>query len=271
MITPIIIDTASIVENFSSITKEQIDDMLDSIAKNLAAGFAAKLEQNASQTLHQTKRRYINAIKLVDSGKLEGTVLLDYSKDKVVQMLEEGADAFDMKEYFLKSAKVKMGKKGGKYLTIPFRWATPNAKAESDVFSGKMPNAIYQVAKNKPVTIPVSGGGTRSAGISLKEIPEQFQIKKVRPVIKDNDGKKLFDAYQHQSSIYQGIVKQQDSATKQNTYHSFRRVSDKSDKDSWIHPGIERYNLIQKTLGDFNVEAEIGQQLTNGLQNLGLI
>lgn len=271
MILPIIVDISSIVENYSSVTEDQINTMLDGIAKGLAANFARKLEENAANTLKQTKRRYINAVKLVDSGKLEGTVVLDYSKDPLVKMLEEGASSFDMKASFLNSPKVKIGKKGGKYLTIPFRWATPDAIGESDAFVGHMPDEVYEIAKEKETIIPVSGGGTRSAGISINELPAQFQIKKVRPIIKDSKGKKMFDAYQHKNSIYEGITKQNDSVTGQNTYHSFRRVSEKSDKDSWIHPGIERYNLIQKTLDGFDTESEIGNQLTNGLQNLGLI
>lgn len=271
MITPIIIDTSSLLDQFTSLDGGQINNMLDNIAKGIAANYAQKLEQMAAQELHQTRNIYISNIKLIDSGKLEGTVMLDYSKNKLVQMIEEGAEAFDMKEGFLNSPKVKIGKKGGKYLTIPFRWGTPGIVGDADVFVGSMPVEIYNVVKNKPSNIPTSGGGSRTAGIALKEIPAQFQLKKVRPAIVDNQGNKEWDAYEHKHSIYEGISQQNDSATGQNTYQSFRRVSDKSDDDAWIHPGIKRYNLMQRTLTEFNTENELSLQIDSELNKLGLI
>lgn len=271
MIPVIIIDTQDIMSQYTSLTKEDVDNMLNNIAKGLAASFAQHLEERATQELHQTRKRYLQNIRVVDSGKLEGTVLLDYSKDPLVKMIEEGADAFDMKTAMLASAKVKIGKKGGKYLTIPFRWANPNAVADEDVFVGRMPNAVYNVVKSKPTDIPVSGGGSRSSGLALKDVPEQFQIKKVRKAIVDEQGNERFKEYQHKNSVYEGIVKQKDSVTSQNTYHSFRRVSENSEDEAWIHPGIEKYNLIQKTLSNFRVEDELGAQLDEQLNRLGLI
>ena len=35
---------------------------------------------------------------------------------------------------------------------------------------------------------------------------------------------------------------------------TFRRVSDNSDPNSWIHSGIVAHDLLQKTLSSFNVE-----------------
>lgn len=271
MTTPIIVDTSSLMEQFGSLTPEAINAMLDNVAKGLAAAYANQLELEASQSLHQTRRRYINAIKLVDSGKCEGTVMLDYSKDKLIQMLEEGSGPFDMKPYFLGSPKAKIGKNGGRYLTIPFRWGTPGIVGEADVFSGIMPKPVYDAVKSKPTTIPVSGGGTRSAGISLKEIPQQFQIKQARPAIIDQAGNTAWAAYQHKSPTFQDISKYNDPSTGQNTYRSFRRVSDKSDPDAFINPGIKAYNLMQKALGAFDVGTELGNQLDNELGKLGFL
>lgn len=268
---PIVIDTQSMLDQFTGLDHDTLNQMLDNIAKGLAVAYAYKLEMLAQQELHQTKRRYINSIRLIDSGRMEGTVLLDYSKDKLVQMIEEGADAFDMKPYFLSSPKVKTGKNGGKYLTIPFRIATPDAVGEADVFAAIMPKEVYNVVKNKPTDIPTSGGGSRSAGLKLSEIPAQFAIKKIRPVINDNNGNELFKAYQHKNSIFEGMVKQNDSVTGQNTYRSFRRVSEKSDPMAFIHPGIAKYNLMSKALGQMDMGTELGNQIDSQLGKLGLL
>jgi hypothetical protein len=269
MLIPIFIDTSAIAEQFSGIDQEQIEAVCDNIAKGLAARYAIILTEEANKSLHQTRGRYTKAITVIDTGKLEGTVMLDYSKDPMVKMIEEGIAAFDMKEKMLASAKVKIGKNGGRYLTIPFRMATPGAVADSDAFTSTMPQEVYDVVKNKPTNI-ATGSGTRSAGLMVKELPSQYQTPKVRTEIKDSDGKVLFKAYQNQSSIYAGLIKTNDAATGQNTYNTFRRVSSNSDPLAFIHPGIERHNLIGKALVNFNVEREIEIQLGNELIKLGL-
>lgn len=286
MIVPIYIETADIVSQFEGITSNQIDNMLDNIAKGMAAAYARQLEQEANNALHQTRKRYVQNIKLVDTGRLEGTVMLDYSKDKLIPMIEEGADPFDIKAGFFGSSKVKYTKDGRKMLTIPFRWSTPGAVGESDVFSGKMPSGIYRVIKEKETDIPVSGGGTRSKGLTIGEIPEKYQLPGTRSAIyTDVDpmaavyGKPTFEEYKHRSSLYQGMVKQNDPVTGQNTYHSFRRVSEEgenaegekvgSDPDSWIHPGIPMHNLIQVALNNFNQEEELTNGINIELSKLG--
>lgn len=269
MIVPIFIDTSSIAEAFP-LDKEAIDKICDNIAKTLAVRYAQKLELEATHSLHQTKKRYIQAINVVDTGKLEGTVILDYSKDPLVKMIEEGAAAFDMKKKMLESSKAKTNKAGGKYITVPFRFGTPDAVGESDVFSNIMPDAVYEVAKAEVTNIP-SVGGSKSSGLTVDKLPVQFQKPATRKEIKDSEGKVLFNAYTHKSSIYQGITKNQDGATGQNTYNSFRRISENSDSDSWIHKGIEQYNLVSKALQNFNQETEVQMAMNREFQNLGLM
>lgn len=269
MTIPIIIDTGAIAAQFNGIGQEQIDNMCNNIAKSMAASFAGRLEEEANLVLHQTRRRYVNAISLVDEGRLSGTVLLDFSKDPVVGMIEQGASAFDQKESMLRSSKVKIGNRGGKYITIPFRFSTPDAVADSDVFSSKLPEEVYEVLKNKETNI-ATGSGTRSEGLKTKELPVQFQSPKVRAEIKDSAGKKLFDAYTHKTSIYTGAIKTKDGVTGQNSYNSFRRISENSDKNAWIHPGIEKHNLVGKALTNFNQERELSVLLSNALSQLGL-
>lgn len=269
MIIPIEIDGRAIQEQFS-LSKEQVELMCDNIAKTLAARYAQQLQQEAHNALHQTRKRYIQNIRVVDTGRMEGTVLLDYSKDKLIQMIEEGASPFDIKKGLLNSPKAKIGRKGGKYITVPFRWGTPDIVGDSDVFSGKLPQEVYDVVRKKTSNISVSGGGVRSAGLGVKEIPEPFNTSLTRATIKDSAGKILFKEYQHKTSLYAGVHKKTDSVTGQNTYHSFRRVSERgSDKDAFIHPGIERYNLIQKALSNFNQQQELSIALDSQLVKLG--
>lgn len=256
MLIPIEIDSSDITSQFD-ITGEQIQSMFDNIAKSLAMVYYSKLEQEASNELHSTRQRYLQNIKLVDTGKLEGTVLLDYSKDKLIQMLEEGASPFDLKLHLLNSAKVKFTKNGKKFITVPLRWTT--GIEQGNISSSKMPDEIYKEARKLDI----------KESLKLDNIPSQFQTKKTRPEIKDSAGKILFDAYTHKSPIYEGITKMQDNVTGQNTYMSFRRVSELSNKNAFIHPGLVARKLMGKALEKMNLEDELGVQIDNELKKLG--
>jgi hypothetical protein len=271
MILPIVIDTQDLMTQFTSLDAASVNRMLDNIAKGLAASFAQKLEKNAEKELHKTRQRYIHNIKVIDSGKLEGTVMLDYSKDKLVKMIEEGAAPFDMKQYFLASPKAKIGKKGGKYLTIPYRQGVPTTIGESDNFAFIMTKEVYAIVKKKPLEIQTPGYGMRSAGLSLKELPQHLQVRQKRAPIQDSAGNMLFKEYQHKNAINQGIAKYVDAATGQSSYRSFRRVSENSDEEAWIHPGIEKYNLVQKTLQQFDTTNTMSNLLDDELNKLGLL
>lgn len=266
MIVPIEIDSQDILSQYS-LSKEEIEGMFDNIAKSLGTVYASKLENEAINGLNSTRRRYIQNIRIIDSGKLESTVMLDYSKDPLVRMIEEGQSAFDMKVYFLRSSKVKVSKSGKRYLTIPFRFSTSGAVGESEVFSGKMPSEVYDIVRKKEV-----GVNGKSQGITkneLSNLPSKFQVVSKRQEVKDSEGKMLFKEYEHKSSIYQGIQKQVDKVTGQSSYHSFRRVSELSDEDSFIHTGIQARHFMQRAKENMNIPEEVGVQIDNELAKLG--
>lgn len=275
MVVPVIIDTSSLVEAYSSITPEQVDRVCDNIAKTLAARYASTLENEANAALHQTRKIYVQNIHVVDTGKMEGTVILDYSKNPLVRMIEEGMGAWDMKDKMLNSQKAKVSKNGGRYITIPFRIGTPGIVGDSDVFSSVMPADVYEVAKEL-----VAPKGGVSNPLLVGDLPAKYQTPATRPAIKDSAGKVLFKAYQHKTSIYAGITKNNDATTGQNTYNSFRRISEEitspegerigSDPDSWINKGIERHDLVQKALSNFNTDTEVTTALSSQLSQLGL-
>ncbi len=256
---PIEINGDDIVSQFD-ISETQLNSMFDNIAKSLAMIYVANLENEAASELHSTKRRYIQNIRVIDSGRLESTVMLDYSKDKLVQMIEEGASSFDMKEKLLASPKAKTGKDGKRYITVPLRWAATDSVGESELFSGKMPQEIYDIVRKKEV----------KKGISVSELPEKYRVNGTRPAISDSAGTVLFKEYQHKSSIYQGITKQKDTTTGQSTYFSFRRVSENSDDNAFIHPGIQGRGLMGKALSNLNIPQETSLLIDNELAKLGL-
>jgi len=260
---PILIEPSSLPFDIAG-NSDMVEKVLDSVVKDITASFAREWEHQAQQILHQTRSRYINNLNVIDTGRLTGAVMLDYSKDPVVRMIEEGASAFDLKDGFAKSDKKKLKADGGWYLTIPFRHATPGTVAESTVFSNKMPKDVYEVAKSKPVNIDIPGGGKRSTGLKIGEIPAEYKTP-VTNIGNDIPESKAF------KSIYEGIVKIQDPKTAQNMYMSFRRVSDNSLDDSWNHPGIDEYNIAGKAMNQFeqNIEVELNHAMNKILDTLG--
>jgi len=248
---PIHVDLSEIESEFS-FSDEQSVQFIQSLVSSIAAQFADKLQQQAQQQLHSTRNRYLRAIQTFSEGPGKASVVLSLN-DKLVRMIEEGKGPFDMKIGMLASPKAKTTKDGTRYLTIPFRWSTPGAVGESEVFSFKMPEEIHKIVKKKEFVIPVVGGGIKSAGLTVQEIPDQYRAQTSRQPIMSSTGKTLFDAYAHKSNIYAGLSKYQDETTGQNTYKSFRRVSENSDADAFIHPGIKEYNLFQRALDDMDI------------------
>jgi len=266
---PIHIDLKELEQEFS-FTDEQSKQFVQSVVSNIAAMFANNLQSQAQQQLRSSRNRYLRSIQTFSDQPGHAAVVLSMA-DPLVAMIEEGANPFDMKIGFLASPKAKISKKGSVYLTIPFRWATPNAIGESEVFAFKLPEEIHQIVKKKSFTIPVVGGGIKSAGLTVQEIPEMYRVQTGRQTIKNSTGATLFEAYQHRSNIYAGISKYQDDVTGQNTYKSFRRVSENSDPDAFIHPGIKKYNLFQEALNNMEINMENNLEVTvdNVLSQLG--
>jgi hypothetical protein len=270
----LMIDTESLVSQFD-ISRSQIEALINYVVDSITASYAERLEYQAKQHLHSTRKIYISNIKVFNDGRFKGVVLLDYTKAPLVRMLEEGAQPFDEKLGFSRSDKRHLKKDGsGWYLTIPWREANPNAVAEDTVFNGgAMPKEVYDIISNKPADVPTSTGGMRSDAILLKELPSKYQLTKTRAQVKNEITNQTFEAYKNKTSIYEGISKIEDQVTGQNIYMSFRRVSDKSDPNSWIFTGIQAFNLMDKAMDDLqgDMQQELSVATDNALKSLGII
>lgn len=223
---------------------------MDFAIKELTVSFKQNWENEAATTLKSSRNEYIQNLNIVDEGKGKGAVVLTGWLPNAV---EDGVSEFDIKEGLLNGPNAKMSKSGSMYNTVPFKIGTPGAEPEN--FSTIMPKEVYDIAKKKPVGKP----------IVKEELPTKFQEPKkttLRPESK-------FKQYEHKSSIYEGISRSQDLKTGQNTYKSFRRVSENSDDNSWIHPGIEPHHLAESTLNDFNIPQQVGIAIDKYLISIG--
>lgn len=213
-----------IPKGFGNVLASQIETAAQSAISSTLMATKSHWESIAQRKLTTTRADYIlglnsdNSVEFPDS--FSGVLTL---RGKWPNMLEEGFSAFDQKSGFGKSQRRKQKDDGGWYLTIPFRHRTPDT-AGSAVGGQAMPGDIYSQAR------ALRGGqsltGTEDA------YPAQTSWK----------------GYEHKSGIYENmsrVRKKYDKAT-QSQYMTFRRVSDKSDPDSWWHPGFQGINAVDE-------------------------
>lgn len=257
----ITIDTKSLAQEFA-LSQNQIEKLVSSVIDGLTLKASERWKLIASQELSSTRDLYINSLIIGEEGPYIGYVMM-VSKNPLPIMLEIGVQPFDMKEGFSHSSKIRIKKGSGWYLTIPFRFASSTSLGESSIFSGKLPKEIEILAKKL----------SPKETLKINKIPEQYQIPKTREFLKGKNkkGEEVeFKTYIHKTSIYEGLQHTKLSGSERhNMYSSFRRVSDTSDFNSWIFPGLIAKNFRDKTLKSMDLFQEIDKLIDSYLYKEG--
>lgn len=253
MIPPIKIDISDFVRQWQ-LTAEESDMFVYSVLNELGTRFADAWRNEAGKSLKQTKQQYQRAIYI---EKLDSYSLVVGLAGWLPNAVEQGIQPFDMKPNFADSDKKHVKKDGGWYLTVPFRFANPEALAESSIFANVMPGKVYEIAKKTLAD--------RSQSLKVTQLPDEFRIKGVRPEVMNKDTGQIFQAYEHKNSIYEGM--RNTGGERHSQYMTFRRVSDLSDPMAWIHTGIEPRHLMEKTLAEFPIANIVAQVKSEFLQN----
>jgi hypothetical protein len=219
----------------SSLSNEEMNSFKSLLLDQLADGFKEEWMNQVNENLHSTRQEYLRGV-FVDRPSDDVIIMgVTARKSKLAVNLELGMDAFDEKQNFAQSPKRTMKKDGkGWYITVPFRFSTPTALGESSVFSNPLPLAVYKIAKNQ------------TSGVKQSQLPIGLQTKGVREGF--NSAGRSFKAYTHKASLYEGLIKVKDRDENRSQYMTFRRVSDLSDQNAWIHPGFLPHNFLGKAL-----------------------
>lgn len=278
MIQAIRIDISDVLNEFN-IQPSQAETMVDEIVKHVARRFYETWQTTAAQSLKSSRKQYLQNLQLRDEGLMSMSVVLT---GKLPLMIEEGCSAFDMKEGFKNSPKAHKNKNGGWYLTIPFRFAGAGSLGESELFSDVLPKEVQKVVSglsgSKTTEIEVNGeikGDNNWGGrLSKFAVPEKYSEKLSRPAFSSIENKDINTksqvAYQHKSSIYEGMVRSEKTyeSANQSMFNTFRRVSDNSDPNSWINQGITAYKLAEKAMQNFDKDRELDVAIDNQLAKL---
>lgn len=241
MIPIVKIDVSELTSEFG-ISKRDTDDLKEEILSGLINNlyyFWQEAVKN-SQLSDNTKKIYSRSLDIFKEGRFKGGVgILRGNRIWLINAIEQGLPAFDMKEGMLKSKKVKTGKLGQQYITIPFRIGIPETG-----FRVTMSNPTYQIART----------------LKGKQQLKQRQLKgkdaeiRTRPFIQTQT--KIYNEYKHKSSVFVGI--QHDTGKGHGHYMTMRRISNASqpqgsDPESWIHRGIVAYKLAEVALDKTDV------------------
>ena len=264
---PITIDLSGLKGQFG-IDDKTLDQLTETCVKAVTAAIYANWEALAKKKLKSTREEYIQNIIHVDKGRFNKQIILT---GVVPNMVEQGASAFDIKEGFRKSKKVRYtipvyGKKGNMlrsggawYLTIPFRIGVPGTLGQAG-FTGQMPQEVYDIMRKR---------GNRIA-LRADEIPAPYNIPQSRAAIQATPQNPYYAQYTHKSSIYEGLTKRtaQYGKTTQNTYGTFRRAGANSDPLSWIHKGISAYRLADEAVKITDVDTIVENEVTTFLDTI---
>ena len=249
---PIYVDLSEVGAALS-LTADRMSALSSFVLDNLVQRYSEEWTDVVNKNLKATRLDYLRAMSFDRVSTNEAVFTLNYSKGNPVPlMLEVGHEPFDEKVGFSLSSKRKIKKGGGWYMTIPFRYASSEALAESGAFAGILPKKIEAMAKQA------------SAPLRQKDLPKPFDSTGQRAVI-DRMNKRV-EEYKHKVSIYAGLVRKDISSTnKENRggYFVFRRVSDKSDPMSWWNKGFEKHDFMGKALANMDIQTTVARAIDN--------
>lgn len=244
-----------------NLSKERVDDLLEYTVGEVAVDFARKWETEANN-LVKSRDEYKNAIQLESIDQFTKVVFLNPSS-WLANAVETGVESFDMKLGLLASPKAKINAEGKKYITIGFRFATAGSIGDNPLFAGVMPKAIQNLVQQNENENPEQQA---NSGLPFSKIPAQYQIPEsstLRKMMKSEAFTKLEQGTK-MTSLYTGIKRNE----KGSGYVMFRRVSENSADDKFIHPGIVARNFGQIAMGNMDIPFTIDVAIDTYLYSL---
>lgn len=230
------IDASNVAKAYG-LSREQYDSFRNLMVNMVATRFVRDVKSLSGRELHKTRFEYQRSISMYNDGVGVAVVELN---GVLPNMIENGASAFDQKRGFEKSNKKKQKVGGGWYLTIPFSHATPGTTGDFSTLGDDMPETVYEQAISL------------SANQGLKDDGDLPRLDPRKSVAAEG---KIFDAYMRKHSPYEGMRK----VTKKNhsSYVTFRRVSDSSDDNAWIHSGFEARKFFERAYDERRLLHEV--------------
>lgn len=248
---------AQIFETF----REQIDVVRSEVVQVTADQLEATWKIEAGNNLKNADG-YKQAI---HQRQVNETHIVVYNNHEAVWFLELGTVSFDMKRMLDTAKNVKVSKDGNRYIRIPFE-----GKVKDFIAAGVNEKDLNRMKGTKFVTIKTEGrerniitaygsrlktdaGGRQQKFFSVLNAPrDKFPRADNRPNMGFTNYVTPFKSattvnYTWTASKYQGAIKMTDFQGKTSGMKTFRTISDASDPNSWIHPGIQASHIAEKS------------------------
>lgn len=212
---------------------EKLPELVEAVLPDIAEAVRAHIISRAHVELHTSSQDYVMGVqpvkldmpgKLTAGGQIYATIVLT---GMIPNMIEQGWNGGDMKPVLLAGRNAKTGKDGTRYNTVPFRHGTPGVTGRN---MPEMGSQFRHVMKAQDA----ARLGKRVHDAAKKLKPGQRLPAGMAPKLRSH----------HVTDIFASMVRQQGPA-RSTQYMTWRRVSDKSDPRSWIHPGIVGRHLFR--------------------------
>ena len=217
--------------------------VIESCLEDIAEAVRGYLVGRAQRDLHTSSTDYaagLQPVELVPGMAI--ITLLGWLPNAV----ENGWAGGDMKEALLSGRNAKVSKDGTRYNIVPFRHGTPGTSGAN--FPGMGSAYGPRGAMSRRLVLPgATSERAKAIGQAVYRAAKKLGPTTGHPTTATQWGARLPPGLapklspHHKTDIYAGMVRQTKvyRFAEQGQYTTFRVVSDKSDPQSWIHPGIE--------------------------------
>lgn len=222
--------------------------------------------RNANAVLNHTQGDYVNGIVSGTEYPYEKDPLsyAIINKSKHAYRLEYGNEAWDMKKFLQTSDKIRMTKKGEKYLIIPFRHGVPGTKGYKN-----MPEEVYKEAKNLSASVvtgyyhegSIQGAQTYKDALLLRE-SNPIKVKRRNykwgdKLVSSDETSIYHNMYRFETNTHinrkqvpvdggKFVNKTPNSDVQNSIYLTFRVM--KESHSGWIYPRREGKYILKKTI-----------------------
>jgi hypothetical protein len=218
------------------------DQFIETVLDDVATAARAKWIRLAQTELHSSKRDYIDSIQDVEGSGNERIIAL---VGWLANAVENGMEAYDLRDTLLGGGKGKKSKDGHRYRAIPFRHGTPGSGGQ-----GGTPMGSRMGPQGGQSLAWASQGQASRLGKRIYAAAKQLeQGSRLRTSERRRKGfiqvPKL--APWHKTDIFSGMTKVRKTyaAATQSQYMTFRTISD-ANPAGWIHPGIQARHLARQ-------------------------
>ena len=230
--------------------------LVEAVLTDLAESAWLKWRNIAARELHTSRQTYINGIQSPEVRPGERVLTL---VGWLPNAIESGIDGFDLRRTLLENPNARArrpildenGQQVGWYANIPFRHGTPGTTGLAGQPMGRPYEKGMRQGWMDPDAAREFGKQVYAAAKRLRTKGTKRKTKGRMTLPEALAGPKL--AEHHSTSIYTGmkrvrkpyVNKRTGKTTVQSQYFTWRRIST-TNRDGWMHPGIEPRNFSKR-------------------------